>query len=312
MFTSIWQDIKREFGSGNMVTRLIIINVAVFVFVNVVKIFYAGAVGFSQAPNFAPFLHFFAISSDAWYNLTHPWVLITSMFLHEGFWHLLWNMLFLYWFGRIVGDLIGDHHILPLYLLAGLAGGFAFFISANLLPYGDYTRFALGASGAVMGIVVASGVTAPDYNIHLLFIGSVKLKYVVAVLVFLDIIGLASVTNTGGHFAHIGGAVFGWFYITRLRAGQDFSIPVNNFLNSIVDFFKGFNNKSSSTTRRKPKMVYKKMDARKEAQAHSVTDAEDFSHQERLDAILDKINKTGYDSLTEEEKEFLFNASKKN
>ena len=311
MFTSIWQDIKREFGSGNMVTRLIIINVAVFVFINIIKIFYAGAGGFSQAPNIEPVLHFFAISSDLWYNLTHPWVLITSMFLHEGFWHILWNMLFLYWFGRIVGDLIGDHHILPLYLLSGLVGGLAFFITANLLPYGDYTRFALGASGAVMGIVVASAVTAPDYNIHLLFIGSVKLKYVVAVLVFLDIIGLASVTNTGGHFAHMGGAAFGWFYITRLRAGQDFSIPVNNFLNSIVEFFKSFNNKSSNTTRRKPKMVYKKMDTKKEGRAHSVTDAEDFSHQERLDAILDKINKIGYDSLTEEEKEFLFNASKK-
>ena len=312
MLDSIWQDVKREFGSGNMITRLIIINIAVFVLVNLIKIFVGGASGFQEAADISPVLKFLALSSDGWYNLTHPWVIFTSMFLHEGFWHILWNMLFLYWFGRIVGDLIGDHHILPLYLLGGLVGGLAFFLTANLLPYGEYTRFALGASGAVMAIVVASAVTAPDYNLHLLFVGSVRLKYVVAILVFLDLIGLANMVNTGGHFAHIGGALFGWFYIVRLRAGQDFSIPVNNFMNALSNYFKSFGGKSkSSASKGKHKVVYKKMSFRRGGRAHSITDTEDLSHQEKLDAILDKINKTGYDSLTEEEKDFLYNASKK-
>ncbi|MEL6924864.1 MAG: rhomboid family intramembrane serine protease, partial [Bacteroidota bacterium] len=281
------------------------------VIVNLVKVVMVGIMGFQPNQNFDDFLQFLALSSDGWYNLTHPWVIITSMFLHEGFWHILWNMLFLYWFGRIVGDLIGDHHILPLYLLAGIAGGLAFFITASILPYGEFTRFALGASGAVMGIVVASAVTHPDNIMHLILIGPVKLKYVVAVLVFLDLIGIANLSNTGGHFAHIGGALFGWFYISRLRSGQDLSVPVNNFVNSIGNFFRGLVKSDPQKPRRKREAVFKKMKPRGSARPNSVTDTEDFSHQERLDAILEKIKKKGYDSLTDEEKDFLYNASKK-
>lgn len=123
--------------------------------------------------------------------------MFTSMFLHEGFWHLLWNMLFLYWFGRIVGDFIGDQRILPLYLLGGLTGAVVFFISANLLPYGMGGRFALGASAGVMAIVVAAGTISPDYIMRLLLLGDVKLKYIVAVLVFLDLILIPNGGNTG-------------------------------------------------------------------------------------------------------------------
>ena len=229
MVTSIWEDVKKEFSSGNMITRLIIINIAVFVVINIVKLGYS--ISSAGAPpnenGFDDFLHLFCMSSDGWYVLTHPWVPFTSMFLHEGFWHILWNMLFLYWFGKIVGGFIGDHHVLPLYLLSGLAGGFAFYLS-DVLIY-DKINFALGASGAVNGIILASAVIAPDYVMRLLFIGDVKLKYIVAVLIFLDMIAIANVSNTGGHFAHLGGALFGWFYIFQLRSeGTDLSAPVNN------------------------------------------------------------------------------------
>lgn len=311
MFQSIWDDVKREFNQGNTLTQLVIINVGVFVFINVVKIFmYIGNAG-DLPPSFDDFLHFFCISSDMWHNATHPWVIFTSMFLHEGFWHILFNMLFLFWFGRIVRDLIGDHRILPIYILGGIAGVLMFFISASLLPYGaGGERFALGASAAVMAIVVASGFLAPDYVMRLLLIGDVKLKYVVGVLVFLDMIGIANDMNTGGHFAHLGGAIFGWFFVAQLQVGNDLSAPViriQELISEKLDTLRG-----GTRNNRRPRMVFKSDKAKEKARQktkgrHS---SDNNSHQERLDTILDKIKQSGYESLTDEEKEFLFNASK--
>ncbi|MEM9917456.1 MAG: rhomboid family intramembrane serine protease [Bacteroidota bacterium] len=310
MFASLWEDVKREFSRGNMVTQLIILNVAFFVVVNLFKLF--SRLGTSSGEPFRQALEWFMISSDLGYLLTHPWTLITSMFLHEGFMHILFNMLFLYWFGRIVGDLIGDRHILPLYLLGGLVGNIAFVLSANLLGYGGGAGvFALGASGAVMAIVLASAVLAPEYMMYLLLIGPVKLKYIVAVLVFLDLIGIADNINTGGHFAHLGGAFFGWLFVVQLRKGNDFSVPINKVVYGIRDFFRNF----FSSLRGKPKgprVAYRNKKRWGSRKPHAVSDDEEsLSHQEKLDAILEKIKKSGYENLTAEEKEFLFKASKK-
>ncbi|MEM9992180.1 MAG: rhomboid family intramembrane serine protease, partial [Bacteroidota bacterium] len=259
MFDSIWEDIKREFSYGNMVTRLVIINVVVFVSINLVRLLLFLASGGSVPEFYQDILHFFCMSSDWFHVLTHPWGIFTSMFLHEGLWHILWNMLFLYWFGRIVGDFIGNQRILPLYLLGGLVGSVFYFLSALFLPIGP---FALGASGAVMAIVVAAGTIAPDYMMRLIFLGDVKLKYIVAVLVFLDLIGIANNTNTGGHFAHLGGAAFGAFFVTQLRRGNDLSLPVNNMIDSIKNFFKS-EGRAKASKRSKPRMAYKNPQARK-------------------------------------------------
>ncbi len=312
MLQSILDDVKREFSYGNMVTRIIIINVAFFVFVHLVNITLYLAGGGQPSPFFREFIHFFSMSSDWKHILTHPWVIITSMFLHEGFWHILWNMLFLYWFGRIVGDFLGNQRILPIYLLGGVAGSIIYFITANLLIYGaEGARFALGASAGVMAIVVAAGATSPDYVMRLLLIGDVKLKYIVGVLVFLDLIGIASDINTGGHFAHLGGAFFGWLFVRQLREGNDWGAPVNNLIDRIVNFFRGLFSGQQRTRSRGPRVVYRNP-VKKRAARKSDTKAspEELSHQERLDAILDKIKKSGYESLSSEEKEFLFNASK--
>ncbi len=315
MLQSIWDDAKRELNRGNMITQLIIINVAVFVAINLVNIILFIAGGGKPSPLYQDILHFFCMSSDWKFFLTHPWGLFTSMFLHEGFWHILWNMLFLYWFGRIVGDFIGDQRILPLYLLGGIAGAVLFFISANLLPYGAGGRFALGASAGVMAIVVAAGTISPDYIMRLLLIGDVKLKYIVAVLVFLDLILIPQGGNTGGHFAHLGGAAFGYIFVAQLRNGNDFSEPVNRVLDSIRGFFERLT--SGESRRKKPKVVYRnpkgkaKPRGSSRGQAASDSRGPGSAHQERLDAILDKIKQSGYDSLSDEEKEFLFNASKK-
>lgn len=299
MFTSIWTDLKQQFSHGNTITRIILVNIAVFVVINLVLVFSGG----KQDPDvYYGVVKYFSIHSDWYFTLTHLWVVLTNMFFHVGFWHILWNMILLYWFGRIVGDLIGDHRILPLYLLGGLFGAFVYFIYANLLDPG----YAFGASAAVMAVILAAGVIAPDYNLRLILIGDVKLKYIVAVLLLLDLIGVGGLDNTGGHVAHLGGAFFGWLFATQLRNGNDWSVPVNNFIDKLTALY----NSIGGGRKKGPRVVYKNPKAGKRSKPNAKSDTSS-SHQEHLDTILDKIKKTGYESLSEEEKEFLFNASKK-
>ncbi|MEM8527542.1 MAG: rhomboid family intramembrane serine protease [Bacteroidota bacterium] len=324
MFQSLWEDAKREFSYGNMVTRLIIVNAAVFVLIGLIGVIFFLSVGTGTPEKILEIKRLFSVNKDFMFNLTHPWVIITYMFLHDGFFHILFNMLFLYWFGKIVSDFLGNQRILPIYLLGGLAGALAYFLSAQLdvLPIGP---FALGASAAVMAIVVAAGVTAPNYFMNLLFIGPVKLKYIVAVIVLLDIFSVTQIApNTGGSIAHLGGAAFGWLFVVLLRQGTDLSVFVNRTIDAITNFFKTLfsgNRNAPPRKKRKPHVAYKnpnrtrtqqkrKSQGRKKGNNKSGSSAGDLSHQERVDAILDKIKKSGYESLTTEEKEFLFNASK--
>ena len=314
MVRSILDDMKREFSYGNMVTRIVIVNVAVFVLLNIIYLFlWLGSGG--DTPDFYISLkRFFMMPADGWTLFTHPWALITHMFLHEGFFHILWNMLMLYWFGRIVGDFIGNQKILPLYLLGGLVGAVFFFVSANVFPQIVTGQYALGASGAVMAIVVASGTIAPDYIMRLLFLGDVKLKYIVAVLIFLDFIAIPAQQNTGGHLAHLGGAAMGFLFVKQLQSGTDLSLWVNRIINVISDFFNNLFNRKQE--RKGPKVAYKNPDLKKKFTARNRGNASSDNnpstdHQEKLDAILDKIKQSGYGSLDEEEKEFLFKASKK-
>ena len=324
MFRSIWEDIKREFSYGIMVTRLVIINVMVFIAVNLVWVVLQIGNGYKTSPFYTEFLSFFAMSSYWLDVLIHPWALITSMFLHEGFFHILFNMLLLYWFGRIIGDLLGDHRVLPLYLLAGLAGNVVYFITANLiLNYGSGS-IAYGASGAVMGVVIAAAVLAPEMEMRLLLLGNVKLKYIAAGLLLIDIIGICGMNNTGGHFAHLGGAAFGWFFIRRLQSGDDLSAPVNNFLHKIREFFRGLGQDRGQKKGRGPRVAYRNPNnkaqankppqnrfGRRKSNRTKGKGSPELSHEERVDAILEKIKESGDENLTEEEKKFLFNASKK-
>jgi len=312
MFKSVWDDIKLAFHQGNMVIRLIFINVAVFVALAIAKIFIRIFVSGEREAGDAiiDFVHLFCISDDWYTNLIHPWTIFSHMFLHEGFFHIIFNMLFLYWFGRILGDLLGDRHILPIYLLGGLVGALAFFLSALLLPQLGVSSFALGASAAVMAIVAAAGVTAPDYILNLLLFGPVRLKYIVIVLIILDIVGIAGLNNTGGHFAHLGGIFLGFFYVTQIRNnGNDLSIPVNGTIDKISSFFANI-----FGSKKKPTVAYKRPNAARHASRKGSARTDNTkamgSHQEQLDKILDKIKEKGYESLSQEEKEFLFNASK--
>lgn len=315
MLESIWEDLKREFRTGNMITRLILVNLAVFVFINLLWVISGVPTGGTAHTIYDLVSEWLSISSNGWEVLTRPWSVISNMFLHQGFFHILFNMLMLYWFGRIVGDLIGDHRILPIYLLGGLAAGLVFFISFNLLPYGNGTGYAMGASGSVMAIIVAAGILAPDYVLRLILIGDVRLKYIVVFLVLVDIILVGGTDNTGGHWAHLGGAAFGWLFVAQLRVGNDLSAPVNKLFTNIAGLFQGKDASRSSTDRRsrpkrsttKGKSKFKIVRGEGSSDSHKPT----IDEQARLDQILDKIKQQGYEQLSDEEKEFLFKASNK-
>lgn len=296
MFESIIEDLRREFRSGHMVTRIIIVNVVIWIAINflklIFKIFNAG----TTPEVYLDIRNFFLISNDPIHVLTHPWAFVTTNFIHEGLGHIFWNMLLFYWFGKIIGDLIGDRKILPLYLLAGLAGCLTYFIGMNIPFFGqNMITPALGASASVMGVIVAAGVLSPDYVFNLILLGPVKMKFVVLALVLIDVFALGP--GAGGPIAHLGGAAFGAFFISQMRAGKDWSIPVNNLIDKIRSFFGSLGTDRGSTTKR----TKRKSDSSEMS----------ISHQERVDEILDKIKAQGYESLTEEEKEFLFLASKK-
>lgn len=254
-----------------------------------------------------PVLEFFVFSSDPWHDLTHPWTVLTYAFLHEGFFHLVFNMLMLYWFGRIVGDFIGNHRVLPIYIYGAIAGALFFFLGAHIGLF--YSAYVLGASGSVMAFVLAAGVLSPDYNMRLLLLGEVKIKYIVLAILLIDLVSIANMSNTGGHIAHLGGASFGAIYILLLRRGTDLASPLNALLQFLSNPFKA-RRIQQKAPRRVPHLVYKRGEYRQDQKKSSHDPISEPDRQQRLDAILDKIKAAGYDSLTEEEKEFLYQASK--
>ncbi|MEO7174222.1 MAG: rhomboid family intramembrane serine protease [Saprospiraceae bacterium] len=291
-----------------MITRLVIVNVAIFLSLQLLRLILMASNGGILSASFHEILSFLSLSSDWKFLLTHPWVLVTAHFIHIGFWHLLFNMLNLYWFGRIVGDFIGNHRILPLYFLGGFAGALLFFASSQVLPFASGgTVIAYGASAAVMAMVTAAGTISPDYSMRLLILGPVKLKYIVLALLVLDFVGIANDQNTGGHFGHLGGAILGWLYVWNLRQGRDLAKP---FTSLYLSLRTGLSARKQEKARPMPRLVYKKTMGKTDERWYE-SEAEEADFEGQLDIILDKIKASGYESLNQKEKDFLQEASKK-
>ena len=311
MFQSIWEDLKMQYRAGNMVTRIILVNLAFFVGIMLIKLTLSIAIDHSFPSTtyenyLAPFLE---LPSDFVKMLTRPWTLFTHMFMHYGLFHFIFNMLWLYWFGRIVGDLIGDRKVLPIYLLSGLASAALFMLVAFFDTAFAIGGSAIGASGAVFGLTIAAAAVAPDYIIRLLFLGNVRLKYIALAAILLQLVALTANSNAGGTFGHIGGIFMGYFFVVQLRRGNDLSRPVNRISDKISGLFSG-------ASRRKPKVVYRNP-GRTQTRRTNLRDVnkknspESMSDEAKLDIILEKIKSKGMQSLSEEEKEFLLKASKK-
>jgi membrane associated rhomboid family serine protease len=292
---SIADEIKRTFKIGSNLTRLIYINLAVFIIVNIVEIFYFL---FNHHDSYSSFLLTFAVPANLSILARKPWTLITYMFLHKNFLHIFFNLLWLYWFGRIFLEYLGQKKLVGVYLLGGLAGAFLYVLSYNLLPVFRQQlplSYALGASAAIMAIVVAISVYVPNHTVYLLFFGRVKIIYI-AIVGFLVTSVFDFSINTGGKIAHIGGALFGYIYILRYRKGHDLTRGLNKLLDSFFSFFKPKPKIKVSHKRTETDYEYNRRKAEERAE---------------IDRILDKIAKSGYDSLTKEEKDLLFRQGNK-
>ena len=292
---AIIDEIKSSFKSGSILTRLIYINLAVFVIVNLVEVFYFLLNRHSNYPNF---LLLFAVPADLGNLATRPWSIVTYMFLHKNFLHILFNLLWLYWFGRVFLEYLDSRKLVGVYLLGGLSGAVLYIAAFNLFPVFSQQlelSYALGASAAVMAIVIAIATYVPNYTMHLLFIGRVKIIYI-ALIGFLITSVFDFSINTGGKIAHIGGGLFGYLYILRYKQGKDMTRGINGLLEWLYSVFR---------PRPKIKVTHRRTDSDLD---YNMRKADE---QKEVDRILDKIAKSGYSSLSAKEKEILFRQSKK-
>jgi len=318
ILSTIYDTIRRYLSYNNMITKLIVINVIIFVAVGFVRLgffLFGGLESLSgfEGSGFVKFWNNLSLSADSSFVITKPWTLVSYMFMHSGVFHILMNMLILFWFGSILRDFQGDNKVLSTYLLGGISGGLIYIVSYQLIHVHSNNIPGLGmvgASASVLAVLIAAATLTPDYRVNLLFVGPVKLKYIALVLVVLDFINLPY-GNYGGHIAHLGGALYGFIFSRQLKKGVDIGAWLTKMLFTIKEAFKTSpktkTNKKSDT---KFKAYYGGKYQSSETKKESGT-AQSIMDQEAIDKILDKIAKSGYESLSDKEKDILFSASKK-
>jgi membrane associated rhomboid family serine protease len=290
---NIFINLKRSFYRGSILTKLIYINVGVFIVTHLWRMCF---ILFNQ-PEIA-ILPYIQMPSSPVVFLTKPWTVVTYMFTHFDALHILFNMLWLYWFGTIFLQFFNSRQLGGLYILGGIAGGFLFMAAYNVFPYFQNVTVGsalMGASASVMAIVFAVSFYQKDYYITLLILGRIKLIYLACGVFVFDLLAITS-SNAGGHIAHLGGAFLGMWFASRMKKGKDLTAPLSRLLDAMVNLGK-----------RKPKMYvsYKRNETRYEYNARQqAANAE-------LDSILDKLKQSGYAGLSSEEKRKLFEASKK-
>jgi membrane associated rhomboid family serine protease len=301
----LFDDFKNAWGKpNNAVVQIILINVIIFAFFRIIKVFFDLS-GSSYV--FEQIFEKMQLPSSFGSFLLQPWSIATYMFTHFDFFHILFNMLFLYWFGRIIQEFLNSDRVISLYVLGGLAGGLLYMFIYNFIPfYADRVNesMMLGASAGVFAIVVGAAVFMPNYTFFMLFLGPVRIKYIAIFYVFMSFIGTTG-RNAGGEIAHLGGAIIGWLYISQLNKGTDIGTWVINFVHFVKSMFK---------PQPKIKVTHRagsRRPSKKDVNRARNTTQHSQPEQAEIDAILDKISQSGYESLSKEEKQKLFNASKK-
>lgn len=292
---SIIDDIKNSLRYGNTTIRLIWINVGVFVVLGLIRL-----LGFLFGINtpFQKIVEGLALPSSLKDLMWQPWSLITHLFLHIVLWHIFMNMLVLYWFGNILSDFVTQRRILPVYILGGLAGAVAVLLSYALFPvFRNSDAIAYGASASVMAILTCMAAISPNYTLHLILLGRIPIKFLALALFIIDLISIPQ-SNAGGHIAHIGGAIFGIVYARQWQRGDAWGKTFNRLTDKVIQLIDK-NKEPAKQSYQQPKNTTRS------------NSSPTLSEQERIDQILDKIAQTGYDSLTQEEKTFLFKVSNK-
>jgi len=300
---SITDEIKESFRSGTTLHKLIYLNLGLFMAVQIVRI----VLFLSNAYDLFPgFLNYLAVPADLEVLAKRPWTLISYMFLHVDFIHILFNLLWLFWFGTVFIQELGLKKLLSTYLLGGLSGGILYVVFYNLFPVFDGVRegsIALGASASVMSVVIATATYQPERRMQLILIGPVKIIYIALFMfIFTSLVDFS--VNTGGKIAHIGGAICGFLFAYYYKRGKDITKGFDRALDSIATWFKPGKERMKVSYKRSPEQKKPANDI--EYNEHKVAE------QKEIDQILDKISKAGYDSLTAREKEMLFKMSKKN
>ena len=291
--STVLKDIKKNFKRGNSLTKLIYINVGVFLITSILHV-----LSFLFMVNSVEFLNYFTLPASISYFIKKPWSIITYMFLHQSFIHLLFNMIWLYFGGQIFLSFFDNKKLISTYVLGGISGAVLFIISFNLFPAFAgvlQNTVAVGASASVLAIIMAITTKSPNYSIRLFLIGNIKLKHIAIVSIVLDILSIPQ-GNAGGHIAHLGGAFFGYLYVKQLNGGND----IASVFDKIMDYLATYLKRES-----KLKKAYRRKKSDQDFRRGKV------QTQAKIDNILDKISKSGYESLTKEEKDILFKASKK-
>lgn len=286
----MFNEIKQRYSKANPLFKLIYINIAVYVLVQVV---YTSS--FLIQNSSIDLVYLLGMPSQPKELLFRPWTPFTYMFTHFGFTHILFNLIWLYFAGQIFLQYFTAKKLYSIYLMGGLLGGLAYLLAYNLFPaFSQQNTQLIGASASVLAILFAVASYVPNYKVNLIFIGPVSIKYLAIASIFIDIISIPK-GNAGGHIAHLGGALLGIAFIQQWKKGKDISLSMERLIDQFTGLFKKKNLKT----------VYKKTQSDDEFRSDKV------KRSKNIDEILDKIAKSGYDSLNEKEKEYLFKNSKK-
>ncbi len=292
--------LKKLFLSRNVLSRLLLINLVIYLIVSIVGLF-ASLFGLADGSVLSPLARVLALPADLGSLASKPWTLFTYMFLQEDFFHLLFNLIMLYFGGTIFREYLSEAKLFWTYVFGGIFGGLFFILAFNIFPvFNSVSDFsvALGASASVLAIIIAISTYVPDFTVHLFLIGKLKLKYLAIAFIAIDVLSIQA-DNPGGHIAHLGGALWGFIFAYSLKKGND-----------IYKVFYGI---------KLPKFTWNKKETKfstsRPKSGRPLTDDEYNTRraatQEEIDEILDKISKSGYGSLSSKEKEMLFKTSNK-
>jgi membrane associated rhomboid family serine protease len=301
--SNILDDIKREFAkSENALVKIILINTAVFLALLIAKIIFT----FSGAQViYAQIFDWLVLPASTAELVRKPWTLLTTFFTHIDILHILFNMLFLYWFGRLIEEYLGAKRVIALYFLGGIAGGVTFIVIFNLIPYFQpvvHDSVLFGASAAAFSVAVGASTLLPNYTFNLIFLGPIRIKFIALFYIILSLAQSVG-ANAGGNLAHLGGALAGYLFIKLLQNGTDLGKPIYTVMNGWSRLFR---KRPSMQVTYREKQVYRSSGSYSSTTSSSGVET---PNQSEIDTILDKISKSGYESLTKEEKQKLFKAS---
>ncbi|AIZ42080.1 MULTISPECIES: rhomboid family protein [Cellulophaga] len=284
-------NLRYQFTRLNIAEKLIVVNVALFIITRLVAVLFGTSVD--------ALVHWFELPKDFGTFITQPWSIVTYAFFHGNLGHIFFNMIMLYFTGRIFMNLFGERKFINVYFLGAIFGGLLFMLSYNIFPaLTGLNNSLIGASAAVMAVLIFVCTYTPNQEVRVIFF-NIKLWHLGVTFIVIDLVFIGGNSNIGGRLSHLGGAFIGYLYASQLTKGRDIGAGFSRMLDSIQNLFTKEKKAPLKTVYRKPSSNLK-----------TVAASDKEKHQRQIDIILDKISKSGYESLSKAEKDFLFKAGK--